>query len=70
MPFRYPEYLKTSCYKDNLKTEMSIFNDKNVSKSNNIIKIEENNLTEFKSEEENEDQISSDNEFNNELVLL
>ena len=44
MPFRYPEYLKTSCYKDNLKTEMIIFNDKNVSKSNNEIKIEENNL--------------------------
>ena len=70
MTFRYPEYLKTSCYKDNLKTEMSIFNDQNVSKSNNEIKIEENNLTEFKTEEENKDQISSDNKFNNELVIL
>lgn len=70
MPFRYPEYLKTSCYKDNLKTEMSIFNDKNVSKSNNDIEIEEYNLTEFKSEQEIEDKISPDNEFNNELVLL
>ena len=48
MPFRYPEYLKTPCYKDNLKTVISISNDKNVSKSNDEIEIEEYNLTEFK----------------------
>ena len=70
MPFRYPEYLKTSCYKDNLKFKMSIFNDKNISKSNNDKELEEYNLTEFKSEQEIEDKISPDNEFNNELVLL
>ena len=69
MPFRYPEYLKTSCYKDNLKTEMSIFNDKNALKSENDIELEENNLIEYKSEENSEDPKSSDNEFNNSLLI-
>ena len=45
MFFRYPEYLKTSCYQDNHKTEMSIFYDKNALKSENDIELEENNLT-------------------------